>query len=409
MSGTDARKLIVTTMDLPYPPHYGHKVDQFHRWRGFAERGWRLRLICWQSPNMPSISQHDVAALSRVFETIEVLTIAHDAVSFIKRLIRLPHYPSHVSSRIPDAATMRRIEEEARVFAPDAIVNDGIYGGVIGNRLARACGVPMILRGHNVEHRYFRQQARAAMQCKSKFVWMLAQVGLERWERFMTENAAWSFQISADDVAFWKREGVEHVSWAPTVIPDVGHGTLVEPDTRRFDVAYIGNMRLPNNLGGLRWFVEAVLPELRRLRPGITLCFAGADPSVEARALFATAPDIVLVPDAPSVDGILSQGRVLINPILSGSGINVKSIDMLRYDAPIITTRIGVQGFAPELCDQFVVRDDPHGFAVAIVDALADPVPPPGRAAARATFGSAGLDNQIAAYDWVIAARAAGK
>lgn len=409
MSASDAPRMIVTTIDLPYPPNHGHKVDQYHRWKGFAERGWRLRLICWRSPNSPPTDAGHVAALGDIFESIEVLPIAHDLGSFARRLALLPRYPSHVSSRIPRGDVLRRIEADAVAFAPHAIVNDGIYGGVIGNRLAARCGVPMILRGHNVEFRYFRQQAKAARDAKSRLVWTLAQVGLERWERRMTRDAAWSFQISADDADFWRGEGIGHLSWAPTVYPGPAHGTIVPPDARGFDVAYIGNMRLPNNLGGLRWFVEAVLPELRRLRPGVTLCFAGANPSDEARALFATAPDITLVPDAPSVDGILSDARVLVNPILSGSGINVKSIDMLRYDAPIVTTRIGVQGFAPGLRDQFVVRDDPQGFAAAIVAALADPVAPPGRAEARAVFGEGGLNAQIAAYRRVIDGHGAGR
>lgn len=392
------RKLIVTTLDLPYPPDHGHKVDQYNRWKGFAARGWRLRLICWRSPLDPPARDGDMAALRETFEAIEVLPIGHDIASFARRLARLPRYPSHVAARLPDRATMRRLTEEARAFAPAAIVNDGIYGGALGNGLARACGVPMILRGHNVEHRYFAQQVRQARSLRSKMAWSIARLGLARWERRITRAAAWSFQISADDVAFWREEGIERLSWAPTVYPGAAHGTILPAGERRFDVAYIGNMRLPNNLGGLAWFVREVLPELRRLRPGVTLCFAGAHPTGEARALFAEAPDILLVPDAPSADDILANGRVLVNPILSGSGINVKSIDMLRYDAPIVTTRIGVQGFPAALRGQFIVRDDAPGFAAAIAQALTDPSPPAGRTAARETFGEAGLSEQIAAY-----------
>lgn len=398
-AGENGRKLIVTTIDLPYPPNYGHKVDQFNRWKGFAERGWRLKLICWRSPQDPPTTAADVEALRPIFETIDILPIRHDPISLLKRLGRLPRYPSHVSSRIPDAATMATLIAEARAFAPAAVVHDGIYGAAVGNSLAAACGVPTILRGHNVEHVYFAQQARVVKNLRSRAAWTAARLGLERWERKVTREAAWSFQISADDLAFWQGAGVERSSWAPTVYPGAEHGTLLPPAERGFDVAYIGNMRLPNNLQGLTWFVRSVLPELRRERPGIRLCFAGANPGEAARALFAEAPEITLVPDAPSADDILANGRVLVNPILSGSGINVKSIDMLRYDAPIVTTPIGVQGFVAEVRDQFVVVPaEPEAFARAILAALDDSRAPPGRAAARTLFGEAGLDAQIEAY-----------
>lgn len=398
------RKLIVITNDLPWPPRYGHKVDQFHRWKGFAERGWRLRLICWRSPLDPPSSHEDVDALSGVFETIDVLPIGHGVLPFARRLALLPRWPSHVAARIPSRRTLARLIAEAWAFAPDAVVQENIYGAELGNRLAKACRVPTILRGQNVEHVYFAQQARAARDLRSRLAWTIARAGLARWEEKVTRDAALSLQISARDEAFWRARGIDRIAWAPTIYPGPEHGTLVPAAGKAFDVAYIGNMRLPNNLQGLGWFVHDVLPALRALRPGVQLCFAGADPSPQARALFAAAPEITLVPDARSADAILAQGRVLVNPILSGSGVNVKSIDMLRYDAPIVTTSIGAQGFGSQIDGQFIVRDDAQGFAEAIVTALADPQAPPGRAQARALFGEAGLDAQIAMVERAITA-----
>lgn len=389
------KRLLVLTSDLPYPPRYGHKVDQYHRWRAFARAGWRLRLICWRAPHDPPVSAGDIAALRDVFEAIESLPISHDAGALARRLARLWHYPSHVASRIPDAATRARLIAGAQAFAPAAIVLDNIYGGVLGETLARACGVPTIVRGHNIEHLYFAQQAAAARDLRSRVAWHIARVGLRRYEAGLIGRAAWTLDISAADVAYWQALGITRISWAPSAFPDAAV-TILPPAEKRWDVAYIGNLRLPNNLRGIGWFVDAVMPRLRALRPGIRCVFAGADPGPAALALFARAPDIDLVPDAPSADAILANGRVLVNPILSGSGVNVKSIDMLRYDAPIVTTSIGAQGFGPGIDGQFRVHDDAAAFAEAVVAALADPRAPVGRAAARRLFGEAGAARQIA-------------
>ena len=94
-----------------------------------------------------------------------------------------------------------------------------------------------------------------------------------------------------------------------------------------------------------------------------------------------------------------------MNPILSGSVITVKLIDMLRHDAPIVTTTVGARGFSFDLQRQFAVHDDPQAFAGAILSGLAEPVPPAGRAEARAMFSDRALDGQMADIRRVIASR----
>ncbi|RZF61204.1 glycosyltransferase [Sphingomonas populi] len=390
------KRLIVLTSDLPYPPTYGHKVDQYHRWRAFAARGWRLRLICWRSPLDAPASEADADVLRDVFEAIDILPIAHSSIAFARRLARLWRHPSHVAARVPDAATQARLIADARAFGPAAIILDGIYGGVGGEGLARACGVPVIVRGHNIEHRYFEQQASAARDLRSRVAWSIARIGLKRYEEGLIRRAAWTFDISADDVAYWRRRGIARISWAPTVFSGDRAVTILPPAEKRWDVAYIGNLRLPNNLRGISWFISDVMPHLRALRPGIRCAFAGADPSPAALALFAGAPDIEVIANAPSADDILANGRVLINPILSGSGVNVKSIDMLRYDAPIVTTSVGAQGFGPEVAGQFRIHDDAAHFARAVIAALAAPYPPAGRSGVRNLFGEDGITEQSA-------------
>jgi hypothetical protein len=389
-------RLIVLTIELPYPPNYGHKVDQFYRWRGFRDRGASLKLICWHSPQNPYPTATDLAVIREIFDEVDILPIRHDVASLARRLTYLPQYPSHVASRIPPADQMARHLAAARAFQPDAVILDGIYGSVLGERIAAQCAVPVVLRGHNIEYLYFAQQAQAMTHWKQKLATHLARLGLRRFEEALVRRVAWNFDVSDADVRFWLADGVRNVSWLPTVFPDPADTyPVIMPEEKRWDIAYIGNLRLPNNLAGIAWFIERVMPHIRRLRPGTSVCFAGANPSQQALDLFACAPDITLIPDVPNADAILGNGRVLVNPILSGSGITVKLIDMLRHDAPIVTTSVGARGFSFDLQQQFAVHDDPRDFARAVVTAIADPKVPRGRIEARAMFNTSALDNQM--------------
>jgi hypothetical protein len=81
---------------------------------------------------------------------------------------------------------------------------------------------------------------------------------------------------------------------------------------------------------------------------------------------------------------------VLVNPMLSGSGVNLKSIEMLFSHARLISTPAGVQGLPPEAVGCFEVQADADGFGHALAMALDAPQLPAtalaARAIARASF-----------------------
>ncbi len=65
--------------------------------------------------------------------------------------------------------------------------------------------------------------------------------------------------------------------------------------------------------------------------------------------------------------------RVLVNPVAVGSGVQLKMLDMLMTDAPIVTTSQGVSGLPPACRSQFGIADTPETFAEALVERLGDP------------------------------------
>jgi len=104
---------------------------------------------------------------------------------------------------------------------------------------------------------------------------------------------------------------------------------------------------------------------------------------------------VTLLANPPDSGAVLGNGRVLINPILSGSGVNIKSIEMLLVGAPVVTTSIGVRGLPEKVRAQYKVADTPADFAAHIIAALSEPVTGVTETAS-ATFGPAAIIDQIA-------------
>jgi glycosyltransferase involved in cell wall biosynthesis len=148
-----------------------------------------------------------------------------------------------------------------------------------------------------------------------------------------------------------------------------------EPDS----LLFVGNFRHPPNTQALDFFVEQVLPEVRRERPAANLTVIGAHapPGLESKL---RRPGVAFVGPVDDIREPLSRHAVFICPILSGSGVRVKLLEAFAAGIPVVSTRLGAEGLLEHGTDFLGVADSPEQFAAAVVDLLADP----GKARAQA-------------------------
>ena len=100
---------------------------------------------------------------------------------------------------------------------------------------------------------------------------------------------------------------------------------------------FVGELRLPNNVSGVRWLVDEVLPLLLQTRPDLVLSVVGSMPDDALRADLAANESVRTFFDVPSVNPYLFGAQVSFNPVSIGSGVQLKMLDMLMTDAPIVT------------------------------------------------------------------------
>jgi len=137
-----------------------------------------------------------------------------------------------------------------------------------------------------------------------------------------------------------------------------------------YDVAFVGNLCSPNNVEGVRWVIKKVIPLIRAQIPGLKFLIAGSTPVVEIVVLCASESDICLIADPISVSDIYHNTRVMVNPVLRGSGVNVKAIELLLSSNQVVTTPQGVAGLPERIVRHFYVETDPERFAFKVVECL---------------------------------------
>jgi glycosyltransferase involved in cell wall biosynthesis len=134
------------------------------------------------------------------------------------------------------------------------------------------------------------------------------------------------------------------------------------------DVGYIGSLRWHPNKLGLSWFCTEVWPRVRERHPTASFEIAGSGMN-QSPAAWRQA-GVTFSGFVASAHELYARARVIVAPVLGGSGLSVKVLDALAAGAAVVTTRDGAAGLAAN--DALLVTDDPSDFAAHIVRLLED-------------------------------------
>jgi len=383
-------RVLCVPNELPLPANSGGRIDVWRRMQLLKGLGAQLALLTWfDLPRDGAPSPAAMVAINEVCAQVHLTPITRSAGELLHRFAWFGRLPSHAASRWV-TLDQTRVLAWARAFAPDVLLLDGLYGLAAARWLSAALGVPWVYRAHNIEHLYMQRQWQSATRWRARLGITANLVGLQRSETAVVRDAARVFDISQSDMAHWLSVGGGQLSWLPPVIDKGFADAMAEERGRpaKHDVVYFGNLNTPNNVAAIRWLVQQIMPRLGARKFRLTL--AGSRPNDEVQQLIADDARISLLADPPSMPEVAGSARVLVNPMLSGSGVNLKSIEMLFSHARLISTPAGVQGLPPEAVGCFEVQADADGFGHALAMALDAPQLPAtalaARAIARASF-----------------------
>jgi hypothetical protein len=394
-------RIIVVPNEVPLPVNSGGRVDVWRRLLALRGAGASMGLLTWYDGPRDGDPTADLRAqLGMHCEAVHLARISRSPSELAGRLLNVWRWPSHVAARWVTLDRLRTLEW-ARSFSPTLLLADGLYGAQVVRWLSAELGVPWVYRSHNIEHRYMQMQLAQATRFSSRLGLMANLWGLERFERAVQAGAAAVLDISTSDMAYWQRHGVVRTHWMPPIVDRAFAEQLSDASvvSRPYHAMYFGNLNTPNNVEAVRWFVQQVLPLVQA--PHFRFAIAGSRPSAEVVELASSDARIELIANPVEIAPLIAQAKVLINPVQGGSGVNLKSVEMLYSRAHLLSTRIGVQGLPPEVADCFAQADDPKSFADKLQVLASADMPAPeaqsARVKARNCFGAGGAVARFAA------------
>ncbi|MFM7462110.1 MAG: glycosyltransferase, partial [Burkholderiales bacterium] len=158
------------------------------------------------------------------------------------------------------------------------------------------------------------------------------------------------------------------------IAPDI-HVSIVSnihvtmPGERSFDqrsgAIFIGGFRHPPNLDAITWYVENVVPILRRRNSGIVTTVIGSN--APSRLQEFAAEDFVIAGFVQDVTPFFDRAKLSFSPLRYGAGVKGKVNIAMQYGVPVVATSPSVEGMYLRHEQDVLTADTAEAFADAMI------------------------------------------
>jgi GT2 family glycosyltransferase len=137
-------------------------------------------------------------------------------------------------------------------------------------------------------------------------------------------------------------------------------------------VLFVGGFDHRPNRDAISWFVQEILPIVKRRIPNIVTIAAGSNPPRDITRL--ASEDIVVTGyiSDPVLEWFYMTTNLVIAPLRFGGGMKGKIIEAIRFGLPVVTTTCGAEGFVGAK-DFLEIADTAAAFANSIIRIWRDP------------------------------------
>ena len=367
-------KILILTPQLPYPPHQGTSLRNFHIIRGLAQQH-DITLLSFleenQTADLPTIAP--LQALCHQIETVTVprRNLAHRLWQLLSS--RLPD----MAHRLYDPVFKDALRQLLTANHFDVIQVEGIELARYMKLIRIASKARLVFDNHNAETELQRRNFLTDLRQPRR--WLAAAYSwiqvkrLRRFERWACATADAVVAVSETD-----RNHLQTLlsnSHPPlVVIPNcIDTQIYQQPVTPLpFDLVFSGKMDYRPNVDAVLWFAAAVWPLICQRRPSTTWAIVGQKPHARLSNLRGL-PGVTVTGWVESIRPYLTGAQVVIMPFRIGSGTRLKLIEAMAAGRAVVSTPVGAEGFPVQHDEQLLLTDTAETMAAAILQLLDQP------------------------------------
>ena len=356
-------RLLFIAQPFPYPPNTGSRNLIFH-WLEAASRAHDVHLL-WIGD--PADGRDHIPELPgvRIDSTTAIPTMELSA--------RLRRLATAVVLGIPPTSLIgmtapARSEVLRRVRAGRYDVVVLTENVVAGYAPILSSFAPVVLFKHSVQAVDARDARRHYGMWHPR--WMLEEWMVHRFESRTCYSATVVCTVNAEDRADLARR--YRLARAAEITPiGVDHSKFPnrENDPGGHVIGFFGNMSWGANVDAAEWFVDRILPKVWAKIPSAQFRIIGPGSDQVARGK--SDSRITRLPSSHIPD-VMRDATIGVVPVISGTGVRLKLLEMLSLGVPVVTTSLGALGTGCVHQEHALIADDADSFASAVVTLLDD-------------------------------------
>jgi polysaccharide biosynthesis protein PslH len=180
------------------------------------------------------------------------------------------------------------------------------------------------------------------------------------------------YVCSEEDKARLRSRAGTRICVLPNALPLLGPLPPKRPG-RPFTFLFVGTLGYYPNEDAILHFCTEVLPLIRRAsRQAIRVMIIGTGATPAIRRL-GDLPEVRLIGSVPDVAPWYAQADAAIIPVRAGGGTRIKVLEAFRFECPVVSTSIGMEGIAARAEEHVLIGDTPTALAEQCLRLMADP------------------------------------
>ena len=352
--------ILILANKLPYPPRDGGSIATLNLMTGLRDAGHRITLLAINTRKHPfpvDRIPHSVSDSIRIMAVDADTSIQPLAMAGNLLFSREPY----IASRFRLTGFADALEQLLSEETFDLIQLEGPYLGHYLPLIRRRCGCKVSLRAHNAEHQIWSRKADHETHPFRR--WYLKNLArrLYNFELGVAEASDLIVPISPVDEARFREMGIR----IPMLTIPAGLSiTRYPPSTLPLEptLFFIGALDWLPNQEGLEWFLERVFPQVVGRVRGLRFHVAGRN-APEQMINKLKHPQITFHGEVEDAIAFMQSYRVMVAPLMTGSGIRIKVLEGMAMGRPVLTTAVGIEGIGAVHGKEVLVADTPDEWA----------------------------------------------
>jgi polysaccharide biosynthesis protein PslH len=390
--------LLFLTPQLPFPPRQGTAIRNWGLIKHLAQRH-AITLLSFTEPDQTPVPAELQAVCARV------VTVPMPHRTRADRLRTLFSSQADLARRLWSEDFAHALTTLLRESAFDLVQLEGLelasYLPFLTHQESGVRHTKLLYDAHNAE--YLIQRRAFSNDLRLPARWPAALYSLSqtrRLKKFEAETCC-----AADGVTCVSKEDAEALqrlapALKPVIVPNgIDLADYQAQRTSRniqagAKLVFTGKMDYRPNIDAAAWFIEAIWPRIRAVRPETQFFVVGQKPPEKLRRLNGR-NGVVVTGAVDDTRPYIAEAAVYVAPLRMGGGTRFKLLEAMALARPIVSTTLGAEGFDVRSGQELLLADTPAEFAAAALKLL-------DTSTQAEVMALAGLAFARASYDWSV-------